>query len=204
MLTTDTTQVTVEKWPEMVMPEREIQETLAYLAYKTGKPVRVRLNKGDLAYSDRSVIVCSLPDDQNEDQDSDTETHKPQIVNENGKLLAIVDHNCIMLAFDLLDRDDDEARTGLAQVAQEAFALLDFDIAGLMQAQRTVMFGKMQTCLIAAVSDRLASKKYELGDLKREVEAAYHQIVEAERRKPCLEREIKVLKRISASKSRST
>ena len=57
MIVTTETQVTVNPWPEMVMPEREIKETLTYLVYKVGKPVRVRACNGEL-FGELRRCVC--------------------------------------------------------------------------------------------------------------------------------------------------
>jgi len=199
MIVTTETQVTVNPWPEMVMPEREIKETLTYLAYKVGKPVRVRACNGELIYSENCVVVCAFTDDQ-EGKPKPKASNK-QIVNDSGGLLAVVDHNCSMLVTDILGRDDEAARAALAHVAQAAIPLLDFDVAGLLKVQKSEMRMKVQTCLGAAVRQRLSDKTRELTGLEYEARDAYQKIVGAERRKPYLEHEIKMLERLSASKS---
>ena len=196
MTSINMTKVTVSKWPELVMPEREIQATLAYLAYRTGKPVRVCYEGGEMAYSSTTIVVCVLPENREE-------ANEKRIVNEDGKLLAVVNHNCVMIAFDLLDRDDQTARDGLAKVALEACDLLDFKVGELVKDRQRSLADKMQACLLSAISDQLSEKKYELSSLDVEAEAAYRKILESERRRPTLDHEIKVLNRLSASKSSS-
>jgi len=50
-------EVIIDTWLEQRIPQQELRASLTYLAYKTGKPVRLRKYTPQQHFTDRMVIL---------------------------------------------------------------------------------------------------------------------------------------------------
>ena len=210
-------EIIIDSWPEQRIPEAELRASLLYLAYKTGKPVRLRKYAHEQRTTGRVVTlaVCTRDTCPNGHATptlklNGAEHHlsAPQpffqaddlrgapITDEQGAVLARVLHNCITILVEFTGEDNDTARAILAQVVDGAVALIECD-AGPVQAQwEHAVSAQFESWLRTTVHSLLDDKKYELTRLEQDTERAYRQIVDNERRRPLLEEEVDRLSKL--------
>jgi hypothetical protein len=211
-------EIVIEEWDTLAVPREELQAVLAYLAHRTGRSVRMKVLSGELYYSSDAIMVYPYPDGAEPRREQDTlvevsgqeyaldqvqraynplDDPEEPIVDENGLLLAIVEHNCIVLHVDLLALDNPAARNGLSYIVEKAIPLLNFNVERLAKKQLESVKTQLAAFYSAAISARLGQKKNELQNTDRDIENAYYSIIDAERKKPLLTAEIEMLERMA-------
>jgi hypothetical protein len=213
-------EITIEEWDGLAVPKEELQATLAYLAHKTGRAVRLKEPCEQLYYSSEAVMIYPYPlnahvcadgglpikiDRQDHMLDARQKLYDgrsvrgPLLTDDNGIILAIVDHNCIVLQIALLNADNAAARLGFAYVVQKEIESLDSQVSDIAQKQNEAVNAELRTFFTAGFTSRLEDKRDELRGVEHEVEDAYYRIVDAEQRKPFLVAEIEALERATTS-----
>ena len=209
--TTVVPEVIIDSWPEQRIPEVELRASLTYLAYKTRKPVRLRKYTPQQHFTDRAVIVYACTRDSCPNghatpilklngAEHQLSAAQPffqvddlpgvPITDEQGAVLARVLHNCITILVEFTGEDNDTARAVLTHVVEEAVSLLDFDVEDIQGERAHLLKERFEDWLRTTVHSLLDDKKYELTRLEQDIERAYRQIVDNERRRPLLEQEI--------------
>ncbi len=214
-------EVTIEAWPQMVLPRQEIQQTLQYLAHKTQKPVTFRWYTENEGYSDQSVSVQVFV------KDDLVATYNPQrvvingqthpisseqrgmasalvqnnwkkIPDEEGQLIGCVDHNRIILPLEITAVDNDAAKGVLAYVLEKALDLLDFDVTGILKEKEEEFCRHFISTFHTSATTRLELRKEELAEKQRGADEAYYRIVDFERERNVLDEEISLLTELAA------
>jgi len=212
--------ITVHTWPNMAIPEMEIQSILTFLAYKTNKPVTFRWYTEDEGYCENSISVRIATSAGNLWKASKTDTvrlagktyvlsekqvtldididvpEEKQILDDDFLTLAYVDHNRIIVPIELTAADNQEATALLAYVIQRAIDLLDFSMTEKLLEQREKLSQRFCEAFAGGVKRRISEREEELQDGKHKADEAYYTIVNFERRKPVIQRELKYLKKL--------
>ena len=216
--TTAMSEIIVETWPGLGLPEREIRAALTYLAYKTGKPVQFRPWQRQPCYSDRAVVVyactrCTEPHRSGINEvllGGDRYALEPgqavfeptgidgaTIVDEQGVVIAKVSHNCIVILVEIAAADTDLSRAVLAHVVEASLPLLDFEVGALRGAR----VQRFETAFAAAFRSRLGARlkerREELEGIERSVERACRSIIDAEYQRPYVQKELEALQRLA-------
>lgn len=211
--------VTIHPWPTMAVPKIEIQNILAFLAYKTNKPVTCRVFAEDEGYSENSISVRMAVADGlrktsktgtvrlgerryvlSETQvTADIEIDVPEekrILDDDSLTLAYVDHNRIIIPIELTAANNEDTRALLAYIVEHSIDLLDFKMNAKLLEQRKKLSQHFCEAFSKAVQRRIAGQEEELKDAERKAEQAYYTILDFERRKPIIQKELKFLKKL--------
>ena len=207
----------IDSWPEQRLPQRELRASLTYLAYKTGKPVHFRKYAAQQHFSDKLVMLyvctqdsCPYPSDTpalklngaeyqlapSQPLFRAEELQGTAVTDDEGTILARVEQNCITVLVEFTGEDNQAARAILAYVLEEALELLDFEVESVQGEREHLLRQHFEDWLRTTVHSLLEEKKYELTRLEQEIEHAYRQIIDNERRRPVLEQEIEHLAKL--------
>ena len=215
--------ITVHTWPTMAIPKLEIQNILTFLAYKTSKPVTFRWFTEDEGYSENSISVrIAAADGLRKTSKADTvkldgkayvlsdnqvtveiEVDVPeekQILDDDSLVLAYVDHNRIIIPIELTATDNEEARALLSHIVERSIELLDFNMNDQLLGQRKKLAQRFCEAFAKGVQKRIASQEEELKDAEHKAEQAYYTILDFERKKPVIQKELKYLKKLEQIK----
>lgn len=209
--------ITIYPWPDLAVPKEEIQNVLTYLAYKTGKPVTFRWYTEDEGYSENSVSVRIVVNDGlhktsrtntvrfgqdkyvlAEDQvtvDIDVPEEK-QILDDDFLTLAYVDHNRIIVPIELTITDNEAARSLLAYIVERSIELLDFKMTDELLEQRRRLAERFCDTFVKAVEKQFTEQQEQFKDSEAKAEQAYYTVLEFQRRKPIIEKQLKFLKKL--------
>jgi len=211
--------VMIDPWPALAMPVDEIQNMLTYLAYKINRPVTFRSYIEDEGYSENSVSVriaitdgsrnthnttsVRLGDKVYEltesqitvDLDGDVLEEK-RIFDDNSLTLAYVDHNRIIIPIELTATDNETSRTLLSYIIEHSVELLDYKMNGKFLAQRRKLAQHFCETFSQGVKKRIIQQEEELRDSERKADQAYYTILEYERNKPVIQKELEFLKKL--------
>ena len=214
--------VDVVRWPGCNMPKHEIVGALTYLGCKTGKPVRCSPFRGSLQYAAGLINVyictaqtCTDPAPLHHVQLGGTihELSGPQricypgsasgdkIKDDDGRLIATVDHNCVIILVNITEADNQAGRAILAYVVELAIPLLNFDVSELVEKQKWAVSELYETFHKSALRSRIADRTTEVHRLEREVTDLYFRLVNTERELPLAKQELEQLERIAEKKS---
>ena len=211
--------VSIEPWSKLVMSQDEIQNTLTYLAYKTGRHVIFRLYAEDEGYSENTISVqvtatngvrnanqvrevmlggkvFKLTKNQCRVDLGNDVPEKNHIIDDNALTLAYVDHNRIIIPIELTAANNEAARTLLAHIVERSIGLLDFKMDGKLHQQRQKLVKSFCQAFARGVQKRITEREWELREKERESEKAYYTIVDCERERPVIEGEIEYLKKL--------
>ncbi len=211
--------VTIYRWQSLAMPENEIRNILTYLAYKTDKPVTFRWYSENEGYSENSVSVrvavadglckvsraevIKIADSRytpSENQNTvDIETNVPegkQILDDDSLTLAYVDHNRIIILIELTANDNQETRAILSYIIERSIELLDFKMTDKLLEQRKELAQRFCEAFAKGVRDKITEKEDNLNNGEREAQSAYYTILDFERSKPVIQKELKYLKKL--------
>ena len=212
--------ITVAGWPTMVMPQLELHNILTYLAYKVNKPVTFGRYAADEGYSKGSVSIrIAVNDNANEHIIPKTPVHigakryqlseqqvilEPDvdvgedktILDEDSLTIAYVDHNRIIIPIDLTATDNQTARCVLAHIIEKVVDLVDFNVDDKILEHRNDLMQSFCQAFTANVKQRVTERQTDLKNSQRAADQAYHTIVEHERKKPVMEKEIGFLNQL--------
>ena len=210
--------ISIEPWPTMAIDMDELRIILTYLAYKSKKQVsfgkyvsdegyskdsvcvRIAVNDGDRQFEEISDVCISGKffqlDRSQVKIEPDIDSAK-QLQDDNGVILAYVDHNRIIFPVDLTAVDNEASRHILAHVLKEALELLDFTVDAKLLQKRDEVINAFCRLFKNNVGDRFLERQQELSNLKRSADQAYHTIVSYQNKKPIIEKELDNLKRLS-------
>lgn len=211
--------ITVHTWSNMAIPKMEIQNILTFLAYKTNKPVTFRLFTEDEGYSENSISVHiavadglhkttkTLPinldgkayklSESQVTVDIDVDVpEKKKVLDDDFLTLAYIDHNRIIIPIELTAADSEETRGLLACIIERAVELLDFNMSDKLIEQRKSLAQRFCQVLAKGVQKRITEKEEELKDSEHKADQAYYTIVDFERKKPVIQKELKYLKKL--------
>jgi len=211
--------VTIYTWPKLAVPRTEIQYVLTFLAYKTNKPVTFRWYTEDEGYSENSISVrVAVTDGIRGTSKTDTvrlgekayvlsesqatvdiEVNVPeekQILDDDFLTLAYVDHNRIVVPIELTATDNEAARSLLAYVIEHSIELLDFKMNEKLLEQRKKLAECFCVAFAKGVQDRVSENEENLRNSERDAQSAYYTILDYERRRPVIEKELKYLRRL--------
>jgi hypothetical protein len=207
----------IDSWPEQRLSQQELRATLTYLAYKTGKPVHFRKYAAQQHFSDKLVMLyvctqdsCPFPSDSPKLRfkgvDYELAASQPvfraeelqgtAIADDEGTILARVEQNCITVLVEFTGEDNQAARALLAYIVEEALQLLDFQVEAVQGERERLLREHFEDWLRTTVRSLLEEKKYELTRLESDIDRAYYQIVEGEKRRPVLEEEVDKLAKL--------
>jgi len=211
--------ITIDSWSNLAIPRDEIQNIFTYLAYKTDKPVTFRRYTEDEGYSENSVSVriavangvdntCKtgpirfgdrvyeLTESQiTVDLNGDIPEEK-RIVDDDSLVLAYVDHNRIIIPIELTATDNETSKTLLSYIIEHSVELLDYKMNGKFLAQRRKLAQHFCETFSQGVKKRIIQQEEELRDFERKSEQAYYTILEYERNKPVIQKELEFLKKL--------
>lgn len=207
--------VDIARWSGCQVPRAELIGALTFLAHKAGKSVRCAPFRGGLQYAAGFVNVyictsesCTEPSpvwrvklagrfhDVHGKQarfESVKDLPGREIRDEEGRLLARVDHNCVLIPIDITAVDNDAARAILAHVVEEAVPLLDFDIDELVDKQKQQITEQYGAFHRSALRSRISDRTREVQRLEREASDLYYRLVGVERDLPIMKQELEVL-----------
>jgi hypothetical protein len=209
--------ISIESWPAMAMDKNELRIILTFLAYKTKKPVTFKKYVPDEGYANDSVSVrIAIKDGQSVEEavshvkingkshkladsqvrwDIDVDCDK-QLQDDDGLILAYIDHNMIVIPIELTAVDNESGRHVLAYILEQALDKLDFSVDDHLLEKRDEMIGAFCHLFREQVRERIREREKELTDLKRSADQAYHTIVSFQNRKPVIDKELDHLKRL--------
>ena len=214
--------VNVATWPGCAMPKSEIVGALTYLACKTGKPVRCTPYRGSVQYAVGPVHVyactvqvsanavpvshVTLDGIEHELRASHRAFHSEHILGEEikddeGLVLAKVDHNCIVILVDITAADNEAGRAILSHVVERAIPLLNFDVADQVERQKWAISEQYETFHKSALRSRIADRTTEVHRLEREETDLYFRLVNTERELPLAKQELEQLEKTAERKS---
>lgn len=211
--------ITVHTWPTMAIPKMEIQNILTFLAYKANKPVTFRWYTEDEGYSENSISVriavsdalcktsktnpVKLGDKLYELSESqvtvDIEVDVPEekrILDDDFLTLAYIDHNRIIIPIELTAADNEETRALFAYIVEHSTGLVDFKMSDKLLEQRKKLAQRFSEALTKGVQRRITDREEELRDSQHKAEQAYYTILDFERKKPVIQKELKYLKKL--------
>jgi len=211
--------ITINPWPELAVPGTEIQNILTFLTYKTNKPVTFRQYTEDEGYSENSISVrIAVCDGFHKISKTDTVRlgekayvlsesqvtaalnidvpREKQILDDDFLTLAYVDHNRIVIPIELTASDNEAARSILAHITERSVELLDFKMSDKLLEQRRKLAQGFCEAFAKGVRKRIAEKEEELRESERNADQAYYTILDFERKKPVIQKELKFLKKL--------
>jgi len=212
--------ITIQSWPEMAIPVSEIEACLTYLAYKSGRPVvfcryakdqgysdkiiRIQVASGDGSYPQRKIGQVSLAGNTHELSNRQVAVaiklavpEEKIITDDESNTLAFVDYNRIVIPIDFTATDNAAARALLAYIIEQSIPLLDFSLAGPLLERQKQLVQHYREIFAQAVEIRIKSQEKELEEGRREADQAYRTIVEFERKRPVLEKQLRFLKKLA-------
>ena len=213
--------VDVVRWPGCNMPKTEIVGALTYLACKTGKPVRCAPFRGSVQYAAEvvNVYVATVQTCQNpvavEQVMLDGVTHElspslrasysapvagEPINDDQGQVLAKVDHNSIVILVDFAAADNQAGRAILSYVVEQAIPLLNFDVDDLIEKQKWSVSEQYEQFHKSALRSRIADRTTEVNRLERETTDLYFRLVNTERELPLAKQELEQLEKTAEKK----
>ncbi len=211
--------ITMDTWPTMAIPRTEIQNILTFLAYKTNKPITFRRYIEDEGYSENSISVrMAIADGVRKTSRTDTvrlgektyvlsenqvtveiEVDVPeekQILDDDFLTLAYVDHNRIIIPIELTATDNEPARALLAHIIEHSVELLDFKMSEKLLQQRKKLAQRFCETFAKGVEKRITEQEDDLKESQRKAEQAYYNILEFERKRPVIQKELRFLKKL--------
>jgi hypothetical protein len=211
--------ITIYRWPTLAVPDSEIRDSLTYLAYKVNKPVTFRQYSDDEGYSENSVSVrvaiadgCHRvtrtetlkvgemkysPSESQVSIDIDISVpEEKRILDDDSFVLAYVDHNRIIIPIELTAADNQQTRAILSHIVERAVDLLDFKMTGKLLEQRKKLAERFYETFAAGVQAKVSEHEENLRNSEREAQSAYFAILDFERRKPVIEKELRFLKKL--------
>ncbi len=211
--------IMIDPWPTLAVPVNEIKNILSYLAYKTNKQVTLRQYSDDEGYSQNSISVrvavtdggrntgktgyvklggkvYELTENQVTVDIGKDVPEKNRITDDNFLTLAFVDHNRIIIPFELTATDNETSRVLLSYIIEQSIELLDFKINSKLLQQRRKLAKHFCQTFARNVQSRILERKKELMYNDRESEKAYYQILDCERKKPILQQELEYLQKL--------
>lgn len=211
--------ITIHTWPTMAIPKSEIHNILTFLVYKTNKPVTLRCYSEDEGYSETSISVrMAVSDGVRKTSKTDTirlgeklyklsdsqfsvdiEVNVPEekrILDDDSLTLAYVDHNRIIIPIELTATDNEDTRALLVYIIEHAIELLDFKMNDGLLEQRKKLARRFCEAFAKGVQKRIASQEEELKDAEHKADQAYYTILDFERKKPIIQKELKYLKKL--------
>ena len=211
--------ITIYPWPKLAVPRTEIQNILTFLAYRTNKPVTFRRYTEDEGYSENSISVriavtdgirkisktdtirlgekkYVLSDSQaNVDVDV-TVPQEKQMLDDDFLTLAYVDHNRIIIPVELTATDNEAARALLAYIIEHSVELLDFKMSEKLLEQRRKLAQRFCEAFAKGVDKRITEQEEDLKESQRQAEQAHYTILEYERKRPVIQKDLKYLKKL--------
>jgi len=212
--------ITIHTWPNMAIPKAEIQNVLTFLAYKANRPVTFRWYSEDEGYSENSISVrialadsvrktsrtdavrlgkklCTLSESQvTVEIDVDVPEEK-RVLGDDFLTLACVDHNRIIIPIELTATDNEDTRALLVYIIEHAIELLDFKMNDELLEQRKKLAQRFCEAFAKGVQKRIASQEEELKDAGHKADQAYYTILDFERKKPIIQKELEYLKKLA-------
>jgi len=211
--------ITLYTWPRLAMPQTEICNILTFLAYKTNKPVTFRQYAEDEGYSKSNIsIEIAVADglrktsrtntvrfgedkyvlaEEQVSIDIDIDVpEKKQILDDDFLTLAYIDHNRIIILIELTATDNEAARALLAYIIEHSVELLDFKMSEELLQQRRKLAQRLCEAFAKGVEKRITEQEEDLKDSEHEAQKAHYTILEFERKRPVIQKELKFLKKL--------
>ena len=211
--------ITMNTWPKLAIPRAEIQNILTYLAYKTNKPITFRRYIEDEGYSENSISVrMAIADGVRKTSRTDTVRfgedkyvlaeeqvtvdididvpEEKQILDDDFLTLAYIDHNRIIIPIELTATDNEAARALLAHIIEHSVELLDFKMSEKLLQQRKKLAQRFCETFAKGVEKRITEQEGDLKDSEHEAQKAHYTILEFERKRPVIQKELKYLKKL--------
>jgi len=206
--------ITIASWSGRVMPEHELQAALAFIAHKLKRPVQLQAYPGSHQYCADIVNVyvctdeaCEAPRNVETVTLADKEhALEPEqrffpgnpirgegISDDNGCLLAKVDHNCITFVVEFTASDNEAGQAILAYVLEKAIPLLDFEVSELLSQDRERMLDAFRQFHLSALQRHIQDKSSALRQLEYDAEDHYRRLVQVERQRPIVQAELDAL-----------
>jgi hypothetical protein len=203
----------------MAIPKAKIQNILTFLAYKTNKPVTFRWYTEDEGYPENSISVRIVVADglsktseidnvrfgaktytlSGQQVTIDINVDVPEenrILDDDFLTIAFVDHNRIIIPIELTATDNEEARALLAYIVEQTIELLDFKMNDKLLEQRRKLAQQFCEAFAKYVQRSVTEREEELRDSRHKADQAYYTILDFERRKPILQKELEYLKKL--------
>ena len=214
--------VNVTTWPGCAMPKQEITAALMFLAHKATKCIRCSPYRETVQYAAESVhvYVCTVQVSANAIPVSHVTLdgiehelgashrafhpeHVPgtEIKDDEGRILAKVDHNNIIILLDFAAADNQAGRAVLSYVVERAIPLLNFDVDDLIEKQKWQVSEQYEAFHKSALRSRIADKTTEVHRLEREETDLYFRLVNTERELPLAKQELEQLEKTAEKKS---
>jgi len=215
--------ITLYAWPRLAVPQTEIRNILTFLSYKTNRPVTFRLFTEDEGYSESSISVrIAVSDSVQKTSKTDTvrfgekvyvlsesqvtvdiEVNVPEekrILDDDDLALAYIDHNRIIIPIELTATDNEAARALLAHIIEHSVELLDFKMSEKLLQQRKKLAQRFCETFAKGVEKRITEQEGDLKDSEHEAQKAYYTILEFERKRPVIQKELKFLKKLQQTR----
>jgi len=206
--------ITVERWPGRVFREDDLAEAVAFLALKTGKPVRVREHRGSIQYSSQVVNVEFRTEAHNLDPvpvetvafsgnsfscedltrfrvDADGAA---EVTDESGMPVAHVFHNNVVFTVNFAGSGDEVSRLAIPFFLEKALPFLDFEVEALVEEEHQAKERVFREAYLRAARERVRERELELSDLERASARAYETIMTSESRRRVVAAELSGLK----------
>ena len=206
--------VVVARWPGFEMSRSEVVAALTFLAHKAGKAVRcseyrdvlqysadttnVYLPGTETAYKPVPVDHVKLggvihPLDPNQTAFPEQDAPGTEIKDEEGRALARVDHNCVVILIDITAVDNEAGKAILAYVVEQAIPLLDFDVTEKLREQRAWVTEAYAEFHMSAIRSRMQDKTADVNRLERDATELYYRLVNVERELPLAKQELELM-----------
>lgn len=212
-------QIAIHAWQNLILSKAEIRNILIYLAYKTGKPVIFRRFADYEGYSENTICVCiavadgirdtskseslklnsksyDLSDEQVATDLILTISEEKQIKDDDGLLLAFVDHNRIVIPLELTATDNEAAKAILAYVIEQSIELLDFRMTEELLERRKKFMESICDYYAKTVVSKLKEAESNFNELEQKAYEASRTIYSFEQQRPVLEKQIRFLKKL--------
>jgi len=209
-------QVDIARWPGCQMPRTELTAALMFLAHKAEKSVRCTPYRGCLRYAAGRVNVyictteaCTEPrpvwrvklagrfHDVHAGQSTfvSVQDLPGQVIrDQEGRVLAKVDHNCLIIPIEITAVDNEAGKAILSHVVEKAAPLLDFDVADKLEEQEAEVAKHYAEFQASAIRARIETKADEVQRLRREATDLYYRLVNVERELPLADEELDFLR----------
>ena len=211
--------VTIDSWPNLAIPVDEIKNILTYLAYRTDKPVTFRWYSEYEGYSYNSISVrvaitdgvrntgktgsvklgekvYELTENQVTVDIGKDVPEKNRITDYNLLTLAYVDHNRIIIPIELTATDNEASRVLLSYIIEQSISLLNFKMSSKLLKQRMKLARNFCQAFARCVQKRITDQEKEMRDNEDKSENAYYTLIECERKKPVIQKELEFLKKL--------
>ena len=177
--------VSVDCWEGRPLGERAFQETLALLAHRAMKPVRVSRYAGGFHFSEKVLRVYAPRPREAPDPGS---LGVPVLRDGSGQPLAAVHANCLLV---LAPLNPPGAQENLARAAHAALPHLDFNLPPSAKEKDKALAASIKACAARFAEKNLNGKRDALRRAHAEVESAAARLAEAAAQVPARRAEIK-------------